>query len=784
VKKCKNASGNELTLLGGLSTANNNPRTNLYYDVSTDVLVFDSYNTSFDIQLKTNAVFRDNSAWAHVVLTVDTTQATSTNRVKLYVNNVEQTFGTTTYPSPSFDTHINAAAAQFIGSFRANTGFFDGYLAEVHFIDGAALTPSSFTETDATTGQLIPKTYTGSYGTNGYKLTFSDNSNNTAATLGADTSGNGNNWTPNNLSVIAGAGNDSLVDTPTNSGTDTGVGGEVRGNYCTLNPLNNNAGSLENGNLLSNSTTAHRGVSGTIAMPAGGKYYFEGTSASWTSPPFFGVADPKYALYAGTTTGPNGVGVAAAFQGYRADGQLYDGNIGATAYGASWGIGDIIGVAYDGTTGQLTFYKNGVSQGVAATLSTSVNWLPVVTTYDGNCTVNFGQRPFAYTAPSGFKALCTQNLPDPVVAQPSTVFDVKLWTGTGATQSITNVGFNPDFLWIKSRSPGYNHHIYDSVRGIDKFLRTNQTQSEFTVSPLDQITSLNANGFTLGADSSSPGNFEVNQLNTTYVGWLWDAGGEPTTNNVAGAGNVPTAGSAKVNGANMTTALAGSIAATRLSVNTSAGFSIVTFNMGPANTYTVDHGLNVAPEFIITKSRGPNAFNWYVYHKTLGTSQVISLNSANPASASSNVWSSTAPSSTVFGIVSGQTQPANDNIVAYCFAPVAGYSNAFTYSGNGSSDGPMVSLGFRPKLLLIKRSDSSAEWKLLDTVRSSGGNVVDDILYPDGTYTEGSNDANHAYDFLSNGFKVRTTHPTSNASGGTYIGFAWAESPFKYARTR
>ena len=230
VKKIKNNSADEQTLLGGLSTANNNPRTTFYFDVTTDALVFDSYNTSFDIQLKTTAVFRDPSAWMHVVLAVDTTQATAANRVKIYINGIQlDTFSTSTYPSQNFDTHINAAAAQFVGSFRSNTGFFNGYLADIYFIDGQALDPTSFTETDATTGQLVPKAYTGSYGTNGFHLEFADNSSNTATTLGKDTSGNGNNWTPTNLSVTAGAGNDSLVDVPTSSGTDTGVGVRLGG---------------------------------------------------------------------------------------------------------------------------------------------------------------------------------------------------------------------------------------------------------------------------------------------------------------------------------------------------------------------------------------------------------------------------------------------------------------------------------------------------------------------------------------------------------------------------
>jgi hypothetical protein len=197
---------------------------------SNNELQFQTFiNGSLNLLWKTTAVFRDCSAWYHIVISNDTTQAVSTNAVKIYVNGTQQTL-TTTFSTGSYlqnrDYDINNTVAHRIGLWGFTNTYFSGYLADIHFIDGQALDPSSFTEVSATTGQLIPKQYTGSFGTNGFWLKFSDNSAATAAALGNDYSGNNNDWTPNNLSVTAGAGNDSLVDTPTSYGTDTGAGGE------------------------------------------------------------------------------------------------------------------------------------------------------------------------------------------------------------------------------------------------------------------------------------------------------------------------------------------------------------------------------------------------------------------------------------------------------------------------------------------------------------------------------------------------------------------------------
>lgn len=372
-------------------------------DSSTDQFLIQDYSGGFGIQLATTALYRDPSAWYHVVVAIDTTQATSTDRVKLYLNGVQVTsFSTATYPSQNYDTRTNQTVVHDLGGSTVIGGsaYYNGYITEVNFIDGSQLTPSSFGETNAQTGVWTPKAYSGSYGTNGFYLNFSDNSNTTAATLGKDYSGNGNNWTPNNFSVTAGAGNDSLVDSPTSYGTDTGVGGTVRGNYSTLSPLYGGATGITNGNL--DVTLAGGTQYGSMSLTTG-KWYWEVTPTASLSGAYLGVMDSTFiktdATWGTTTTSC-----------YVDNGNKY--GIGGTgAYGATYTTGDVIGFALDLDAGTLVFYKNGTSQGTASSGMTGREWRPMLYATGGTYACNFGQRPFAYTAPSGYKALCTQNLP-------------------------------------------------------------------------------------------------------------------------------------------------------------------------------------------------------------------------------------------------------------------------------------------------------------------------------------------------------------------------------------
>ena len=390
-------------------------RTSFMYN--GDTLDFFTNNTTSS-RLITTQIFRDFSAWQHVVLSVDTTQATAANRVRVFINGTQvTTFSTSSYPSQNLDTAVTTTTEHRIGK-PYDAYYFDGYLADVHLIDGQALTPSSFTETNATTGQLVPKAYTGTYGTNGFRLNFSDNSAATAATLGADSSGNGNNWTPNNLSVTAGTGNDSLTDTPTSYGTDTGAGGEVRGNYCTWNPNSSRISTLSNGNITVASAggNADSRCNATIAVSSG-KWYYEialngvGTNSS------AGIGQNQI-----TTLWPGNDSLSYAFE---LDNARTAQSSNLVAYGSALGSGDVFMCAFDLDSNKIYFGKNGtwfnssnpVTGANPAFTITSGTYTPIARPYNANTTgvsfdTNFGQRPFAYAAPSGFKALCDTNLPD------------------------------------------------------------------------------------------------------------------------------------------------------------------------------------------------------------------------------------------------------------------------------------------------------------------------------------------------------------------------------------
>jgi len=708
---------------------------------SGDNLIFDVRNGGAVVGNKyTTAVYRDVSSWYHIVFVWDTTNATAADRIRVYVNGVRVTaFSTSNDPASSATSHgINGTVQHRLGAGVSFANYLNAYLTEVNFIDGQALTPSSFGETDPVTGVWKPKKYTGTYGTNGFYLNFSDNSGTTSTTLGKDYSGNGNNWTPNNFSVTAGAGNDSVVDTPTQYGTDTGAGGEVRGNYCTLNPLDKGNGvTLANGNLdYSVSNGAVDSVRATIGISSG-KWYWEGQKTS-TDQEIFGIANASAST--GTYLGGDANG-----WGFGTSGNKYNNNT-ATSYGSSCSTTDIVGVAFDADNGTLTFYKNGVSLGTAFSgLTTGVIYFPAAGSNNSAGIVNFGQRPFAYTAPSGFSALCTQNLPDPTIADGGDYFNTLLYNGNGNTgQTVTGVGFQPDFVWLKNRNQagGYYHCLFDAVRGAGYRLKSNSTDAEANATAI--FSAFTSDGFTFPAGQ---GNTIENDSAGTYVAWNWKANGAGVTNT------------------------AGTITST-VSANTTAGFSIVTWTNAGNGDATVGHGLGVAPKFIITKKRSTTN-DWYTYTTIIdGSYDYLSLNTTNSKADSVKA----APTSTVFTTDMGDTSTA----VAYCFAPVAGYSAFGSYTGNGSADGPFVYTGFRPRFLLVKSATTAQHWIIDDTTRNPY-NITNLELYPSLSNAESSDPS---YDLLSNGFKLRITSANKNASGVTYIYAAFAENAFKVSLGR
>jgi hypothetical protein len=356
-------------------------------------------------------------------------------------------------------------------------------------------------------------------------------------------------------------------------------------------------------------------------------------------------------------------------------------------------------------------------------------------------------------------------MPTPTIPAGNLYFNATLWTGDGATspRTITNgvagQSFQPDLVWSKDRTSAYNHQLFDSVRGTgsSKNLMSNDTAAEGTnASSFGYLSAFNSNGFSL-TKGTDPGNeyLWVGKTNDNYVAWQWKAGGTAVTNT------------------------SGTISS-QVSANTTSGFSVVTYTGNGTNPSTIGHGLGVAPQFIIVKDRSAVS-SWIVQHNSLGWTQGFLGISTVAATTSSAFSNNTAPTSTVFTIAS-YSNNNGDNYVAYCWTPIAGFSQFGSYTGNGSSDGPFIYTGFRSKFLLIKRTDTTGDWWLEDTSRNTY-NAADLVLFPNTSGAE-SGPNTYYWDFLSNGFKLRSTSTGYNASGGTYIYAAFAENPFKYANAR
>jgi hypothetical protein len=653
----------------------------------------------------TTAVFRDPGAWYHFVLSV-----TISGTAVLYANGVQvfsAAVGATPYLFRNGGAFVNAIGRNGDSA----TSYFDGYVAEFHYIDGQALTPASFGQTTALTGAWVPSEYGGSYGTTGFYLPFSDGTSLT--TLGYDESGNNNDWTLNNVSITAGITYDWMSDTPTD-------------NYATLNSLKN-GGTLAGANL-NYSSAATVNAFATFGMEAG-KWYWEVTATSVNNAVGIALDSLSSATYPLTSA------LAWCYAGV--NGNKYNGS--AAAYGATYTTNDIIGVTFDAATGELTFYKNNASQGVAFTVPTGVPYFPIATTSTAgaiSASYNFGQRPFTYTPPSGYVALSSKSISAPAVKRGDRHFEVTTYTGDGNDdRTILNAsGLDPDLVWIKGRSGATGHVLMDTVRG-DNYLSTNSTAVEGANSTFGWSGSGPTTGGFIVDDGT---NGSINGNAATFAAWQWQE---------------------------------------------SAGiFDIVTYTGTGANR-TIAHSLGVAPSLVIVKRRSAIA-DWCVYHESLGALSRMLLSQNVVAAADATMWNSTAPTSSVFSVGTNVGVNANgDTYVAYLFADVDGYCKVGSYTGNASASGPFVWCGFKPKAVIIKCASTAAlSWMMQDGERSEF-NQVQKYFSADLAIAE-SDSSVGAVDFLSNGFRIRTTNGNWNSSGATMIFIAFAETPFKYSNAR
>jgi hypothetical protein len=691
------------------------------------------YNFRYDYE----GFIRDPSAWYHLVVAFDTANATEANRIKVYVNGIQRQISYTyNSMSQNFESEFNNSETHWLGTLGSQ--YFDGYMAEVHFIDGQALTPDYFGETDEDYGHWKPIRYTGSYGTNGFYLDFSN-----SGSIGEDQAGS-NDWTANNL-----AATDVVLDSPTN-------------NFATWNPLAIGEGgqTYSEGNLkLTTAATAawHGGVS-NIGMSSG-KWYAEFIYTSSVVNPTIGVPMTQTPRHPGT--GAYGGAEADTGIGFAEDGSIYTQGSAADKTNSGFAVGDVIGIALDVDNRTVDIYKNNVDIGGATSIDVGTYYFGAGEYNATSFIANFGQDSsfagnktaqnntddngvgdFYYAPPSGFLALCTANLPDPAVI-PGENFGATLFQASETT--ISGLSAKPELIWVKNRVNPYSHRIADIIRGTDAELSSNDTSVE--TNHTNGTDGFTADGWTHGGYGSAGTN--------DFVGWFWKAGGSGSSNTD------------------------GSITST-VSANPDAGFSIGTYTGNATAGATVGHGLSQAPEMIIIKDR-PTVNDWPVYHASAGATAFFKLNSTVAQATSSTVWNNTAPTTSVFTL--GTSNLANNSTkshVFYAFHSVDGFSKFGSYTGNGSSDGTFVYTGFRPAFVILKSATSATSWVTYDAKRDTY-NAVGQVVYANSSGAE--SDTRPRADFLSNGFKLRSaTEP--NWSGETIIYMAFAEYPFKYTNAR
>ena len=329
-------------------------------------------------------------------------------------------------------------------------------------------------------------------------------------------------------------------------------------------------------------------------------------------------------------------------------------------------------------------------------------------------------------------------------------FNTKLYTGTGSSNAITGVGFQPDFVWQKSRSAAEYHGLFDAVRGVTKRLRSAATAAESTQA--GSLTAFGSDGFTVGG---SPNNDAANGNGQTFVSWNWKANGQGSSNTD------------------------GSINTTYTSASTTSGFSIVQYTGTGANA-TVGHGLGKVPKTIFVKDlSASNA--WRVYTEATGNTSQGELNDGTSFdSGNTSMWNSTTPTATLFSIgTHGSVNTSGRDYIAYCFADVQGYSKVGSFTGNGNADGPFVYTGFKPAFVMIKNTATNSSWYMYDNKRPSVYNPNATVLFANTTEAEITNTASgeHPIDFLSNGFKIKTTSSARNGDGNKIWFIAYAEEP-------
>jgi hypothetical protein len=715
VKRCN--LGILTLLLCGYASAGTN--TSIYFDVN-DKLKFHQEDATAVDEVISNQVFRDVGSWYHIVIHNDYKNGTAANRVKVWVNGELITWVGADYPGTTDILRwLRNGVSTSIGRTPEGGTTADCYISELHAIDGLLIPATDFGKFK--NGIWIPKEYTSSYGTNGFYLDFAD-----SADLGNDVSGNNNDFTSSGLTS-----DDQVLDSPTN-------------NYATLNNIDPLAlGVAAEGNLQKQTTGASvvptNFVMSTMMIPKTGKWYCEVIYvANYSSRACYGVCNSfrdKYDFI------------------FASNGNHYNESTNV-AYGNTWTV-EQIGIAVDMDNETLTLYISNVSQGVIDISGRYGDEDLFFAFGDGSGSyyitflANFGQLGFTYTPPTGYKALCSNNLPTLSIKDSSTGFDVVLYEGNSTERNIIDLSFPPDLIWTKNRDTAYFHVIQDSVRGFttDKKISSSEAYAENHANLDDQygyISAVSSTGYTISKDGTGSQDWgQMNISSENYVAWCFRMGSK-------------------------------------------YGFDIQSYT-GTGVAHAENRNLGGTPELMDVKNLD-SAYQWLVYHhhagnKTDPETDYGSLNNTAAWADLATPWNDTAPTSTQFTV--GTSVASNENTknhVAYLWRSIEGFSKVFSYTGNANVDGPFVYCGFRPAFVLYKNAHAAYDWGIFDTERSVY-NVVNKRLIPN-TYGVEDTIAGIEMDILSNGFKIRGTHANINGSGNVLVGIAISEQSSKWSNSR
>ena len=706
VKRCR-LGATQICIYGG--DASGSTYEGIRFDSDDQFRVFQA-SSAYDII--STQVFRDVSAWSHFVVAFDTDSGVAADRIKIYHNGSRITdFSLQTNPSSGYVTNFNTGGsgeAIQIGREGGNSQFLDGYMAEIVFIDGQALTPASFGETNDD-GVWIPKNSSSlTFGTNGYYLKGQDSS-----ALGDDTSGNGNDFTSSGLAAA-----DQMSDSPTN-------------NHCTLNPLWVDGHTLSDGNLVA-SAAADSAAIGTMAFDPtdSAGFYFEAKVTTAATYPNVGIRTIESPSQVGAVTSLSG-NSTGRFSFTGSNGQFSDAGSGSS-YGSAWaGTADkVIGVLVK--AGALYFSIDGTIQnsGTAAKTGLTGLMLPTVFYDAGSGTTASWEMRFDAsdwsTTPSGYKAITTDNLATPSIKDGSEYFHSQLYTGNGSSGlAITNDAnagdFEPDLLIIAPRSNGDNKVWFDDVRGTTKRIKSNSADPGDTDSTA-QLT-FESDGFDL---DTTDVNF--NGSGRTYVAWQWKKGATP-------------------------------------------GFDIVEYT-GNATNRTISHSLGVAPEWIVIKDTSNTeswvvGHNSIGFTKNL----FLNLTNAEASSSTIWQDTAPTSSVFSIGTSDGVNKSSGAHI-AYLWASVDGFSKFGSYTGNGNADGPFVYTGFKPALVILKvSSNSPTGWIILDNKRDTF-NSVNHVLQPNNSETEVSGSDNWDFNSNGFKVRTTWAAANGSGYTVTYVAFA------------